>query len=85
MLDSQYFGGDGQAAAALPTEQIDLRLKDKDDGGVLWLDITDPGEADFKMLAAEFGFHPLAIEDLAQRDQRPKVGRVWRLYLFCSP
>ncbi len=73
MLDSQYFGGDGQAAVALPAEQIDLRLKDKDDGGVLWLDITDPGEADFGMLAAEFGFHPLAIEDLAQRDQRPKV------------
>lgn len=73
MLNSQYFGGDGQVAAQVPTEQIDSRIKDKDDGGVLWLDIADPGEADFQMLAAEFGFHPLAIEDLQQRDQRPKV------------
>ena len=73
MLKSQYFGGDGQAAAEIPTDQIDVRLKDKDDGGVLWLDITDPGEDEFQMLACEFGFHPLAIEDLQQRDQRPKV------------
>jgi magnesium transporter len=73
MLTSQYFGGDGQAAVDVPTEQIDLRLKDKDDGGVLWLEIDDPREEDFQMLGSEFGFHPLAIEDLQQRDQRPKV------------
>ena len=73
MLKSQYFGGDGQPAADVPTTQIDVRLKDSDDGGVLWLDIDDPGERDFQMLASEFGFHPLAIEDLQQPDQRPKV------------
>ncbi len=73
MLSSQYFGSDGQAAADVPTEQIDVRLQDRDGGGVFWLDISDPGPEDFGMLAAEFGFHPLAIEDLQQRDQRPKV------------
>ncbi len=73
MLKSQYFSGDGQTARDIPAEQIDARLKDKGDGGVLWLDIDEPTEADFEMLASEFGFHPLAIEDLKQRDQRPKV------------
>ncbi len=73
MLKSEYFGGDGEAAAEVPTNQIDVRLKDTEDGGVLWLDIADPGPEEFAMLADEFGFHPLAIEDLQQRDQRPKV------------
>ena len=73
MLKSQYFGGNGQKAQDVPTERIDSRLKDTDGGGVLWLDIDEPTEQDFEMLASEFGFHPLAIEDLKQRDQRPKV------------
>ena len=73
MLKSQYFSGNGQAAQDIPAEQIDARLKDKGDGGVLWLDIDEPTDDDFQMLASEFGFHPLAIEDLKQRDQRPKV------------
>jgi len=73
MLTSQYFSGDGQAAQEVPTEQIDARLQNKSDNGVLWLDIDEPKDSDFEMLTAEFGFHPLAIEDLKQRDQRPKV------------
>ena len=73
MLKSQYFSGNGQAAQEVPTGQIDTRLKDRDGGGVLWLDIDQPTDEDFQMLASEFGFHPLAIEDLTQRDQRPKV------------
>jgi len=73
MLKSHYFSGNGQGAQAVLTDQIGGRLKNKADGGVLWLDIDEPTEADFQMLSSEFGFHPLAIEDLQQRDQRPKV------------
>jgi len=73
MLKSQYFSTDGLAAQDVPTKEIDVRLKDKNDAGVLWLDIAEPTEEDFEMLASEFGFHPLAVEDLKQRDQRPKV------------
>ncbi len=71
MLTSQYFGGNGQGVQDVPTEGIDTHLKDN--GGTLWLDISKPDERDFEMLQAEFGFHPLALEDLKQRDQRPKV------------
>lgn len=72
MLTSQYFSGNGQAARDVPTLDISERLKSKD-GGTLWLDVAQPTENDFSMLAAEFGFHPLALEDMREQDQRPKV------------
>jgi magnesium transporter len=45
----------------------------KRDGAVVWLDISNPGDADLDILDREFGVHPLAREDLQRRDQRPKV------------
>jgi magnesium transporter len=38
-----------------------------------WLDLTDPGEEEVTALAECFGFHPLALEDMATRGQRPKL------------
>lgn len=38
-----------------------------------WLDLTDPGEAEVAALAEAFSFHPLALEDLVKRGQRPKL------------
>src|SRR5712692_1121639 len=38
-----------------------------------WMDIQDPGEADFKILAETFKFHPLTIEDVKNQGQRPKL------------
>src|SRR5579872_2814644 len=42
-------------------------------GVLLWVDIQDPGLADLAMLAEEFGFSDLALEDAAKQRQRPKV------------
>ncbi len=72
MRTSQYFSADGQNAQDVPTEQIAGRLHAKD-GGTLWLDIKEPDDDDYRLLETEFGFHPLALEDLKERDQRPKV------------
>jgi magnesium transporter len=41
--------------------------------GIRWLDLERPREADREWLEKEFGFHPLAIEDVASRNQRPKL------------
>lgn len=71
MLTAQFYAPGAKAAEDIPTEQIDERLKQKD--GVVWLDLKEPTDEDFQMLEAEFGFHPLAMEDLKERDQRPKV------------
>ncbi|MGZ9147686.1 MAG: magnesium/cobalt transporter CorA [Candidatus Deferrimicrobiaceae bacterium] len=46
------------------------------DHGVLWLDIwglSDPGVV--KAVGDRFGFHPLALEDVLNIPQRPKVDR----------
>ncbi len=38
-----------------------------------WVDISAPGEADVRLLADVFAFHPLSIESARQRLQFPKV------------
>jgi magnesium transporter len=40
---------------------------------IIWVDVADPTSEDFRELAREFGFHPLAIEDCQNEHQRPKV------------
>jgi len=50
-------------------------------GGVRWLNLEHPREADRDWLEREFGFHPLAIEDVASRNQRPKLD-AYDDYLF---
>lgn len=42
-------------------------------GGLVWLDVHDPDAADLDLLRTEFEVHPLAIEDIARRRQRPKL------------
>jgi len=49
--------------------------------GVRWLNLERPREADRDWLEREFGFHPLAIEDVASRNQRPKLD-AYDDYLF---
>src|SRR5439155_260726 len=38
-----------------------------------WLDIENPGDADYDLLEKTFKFHPLTLEDIRNRNQRPKV------------
>lgn len=38
-----------------------------------WLDLTDPGGDEVAALGEAFSFHPLALEDIAKRGQRPKL------------
>ncbi|MET0343650.1 MAG: magnesium/cobalt transporter CorA [Polyangiales bacterium] len=42
------------------------------EGVLTWVDLISPTEADLALLGARFGFHPLALEDCAHADQRPK-------------
>lgn len=38
-----------------------------------WLDLTDPGVPETNELREAFSFHPLALEDMLKRGQRPKL------------
>lgn len=38
-----------------------------------WLDLIDPGDDEVRALNEAFSFHPLALEDMVKRGQRPKL------------
>ena len=60
----------GAVLSAPTREDVQERL----DGGVFfWLDIHQPNDEDIGTLRDLFAFHPLALEDLASFDQRPKI------------
>jgi magnesium transporter len=50
-------------------------------GNLVWVDVQDPGPEELSLLLEEFGFHPLALEDVAKGQQRPKVDE-YKGYLF---
>jgi magnesium transporter len=67
----RFPGGKLRSLEEAELGQIDkLRAKA---GCLIWLDITDPVDEDIGLLREEFDVHPLAVEDLQLRRQRPKV------------
>src|ERR1700728_908001 len=45
----------------------------KDDSAIVWLDLRDPDREDLAVLSAEFGLHPVALEDAVHEHERPKL------------
>jgi magnesium transporter len=43
------------------------------DEPIVWIDLTAPRPDDVEWLRAKFGFHPLSVEDVVHRHQRPKI------------
>jgi magnesium transporter len=43
------------------------------DPHLLWVDVFDPSEQDLTTLQQEFQLHPLAMEDVREKQQRPKL------------
>ncbi|WP_416978403.1 magnesium and cobalt transport protein CorA [Streptomyces sp. T028] len=43
--------------------------------GMAWIGLARPTEGELHSLAAEFGLHPLAVEDAKEAHQRPKLER----------
>jgi magnesium transporter len=62
-----------------PVDDISEYLADED--AVIWLDLRDPDREDLSVLSAEFGLHPLAVEDAVHEHERPKLDR-YRSHLF---
>ncbi len=48
---------------------------------LVWVDITEPDESDAKVMLDAFNFHPLAVEDTRNYEQRPKIEQ-YPGYLF---
>src|SRR3954469_6030939 len=62
------------AAAEPRVEQISA-------AGLRWINIERPGPVEQAWLEEHFDFHPLAYEDVASRNQRPKIDE-FDEYLF---
>ncbi len=60
----------GESAELDPSEISDV-LDNPD--CLVWVDVSDPSEDDLVCLQHEFALHPLAVEDVRHRHQRPKL------------
>lgn len=61
----------GKLEIGLDPNSIDVLCADE--RYVVWVDVLRPTEDDYAMLAREFRFHPLALEDCRHAHQRPKI------------
>lgn len=62
---------DGAPLAAGPFDRVLETAADR--GGFAWVDLVDPDEAELLAVTAELELHPLVVEDVLQRGQRPKL------------
>ncbi len=60
---------DGKVNLSEGTERVAPPPK----GTLRWVDLTAQDDAQLELLRSRFDFHPLAIEDCARQDQRPKL------------
>lgn len=70
MITVRAYGRGGPAE--IEASRISDHLADGDER-LLWVDVANPDDADLSCLQAEFSLHPLAMEDVRNRQQRPKL------------
>lgn len=71
MLTAFIRTGDGRILTS--TDERTLADALRDPRAIFWLDMDRPTEDELGILDDVFGFHPLAIEDTIQYQQRPKI------------
>jgi magnesium transporter len=71
MLSVFILKGDG--SISIETDEKTLTAAMRDPKAVFWVDMDQPTDDDYSLLDDVFGFHPLAIEDTIQYNQRPKI------------
>ena len=69
------------AAAAEPQGQREPNVETIDGEGLRWVNIERPGRLEMGWLEERFDFHPLDLEDVLSRNQRPKIDE-YDTYLF---
>src|SRR5258708_25831771 len=71
MLVSCVAYQDGRKLGDIPKESISEYVKRTD--AFVWVALKDPERAELDEMAAEFGLHPLAVEDARHGRERPKI------------
>lgn len=62
-----------KGAAPAGTAPRALNIRSIVHGGITWLDIVHPGQAEIDWLRAHYNFHPLHLDDTLSKIQRPKI------------
>jgi magnesium transporter len=65
---------DGRRVAE-PHSLQETRETRREYGGIAWIGVYKPTKEEFELVAEEFGLHPLAVEDVIEAHQRPKLER----------
>lgn len=63
-----------------------LQIKHCLDAGdqLLWLDLVEPSPEELQIITQEFSLHPLAVEDAAKGNQRPKIDEYETFYFLVA-
>src|SRR5256714_11554628 len=62
-----------RAASGIPVVETRPEPAELRAGGVTWVHLLAPTTGEAQLLASRFGWHPLDVEDVLSRRQRPKV------------
>jgi magnesium transporter len=62
-----------RAAPGIPVADARPRVTEVQSDGITWVHVLGPSTEEAQELASRFGWHPLDVEDVLSRRQRPKV------------
>jgi magnesium transporter len=75
MVAAAVYDAAGNRTASFSRLADTFRALRAQPGGMAWIGLERPDEAELATLAREFDLHPLAIEDAIAAHQRPKIER----------
>jgi magnesium transporter len=82
MVSAYIRFGDGSISTEADERTLLRALRDPK--AVFWVDLDRPDDNELALLDDVFGFHPLAIEDTIQYNQRPKIENYNHVGDMCS-
>ena len=72
LVDSALYCSGARAPGSFPLEEAAEKAR-SEPGAFVWIGLHQPDAEAFAAVAAEFGLHPLAVEDAVHAHQRPKL------------
>jgi len=74
----------GDGSISTDADESTLLRAVRDPKAIFWLDMDRPDDNELALLDDVFGFHPLAIEDTIQYNQRPKIESYNHVGAMCN-
>lgn len=72
IIDCAVYEAGARREGSLPLSEA-LETSRASSDGFVWIDLHEPEESELAAMAAEFEFHPLAVEDALHPHERPKL------------